>query len=295
MHARLYNEATLELSLWPRTPLLIKSGTATGLDPALPDMAFVRTRRMNDKGEAKDEIYIPGSSLRGVIRSHAERLVRSLDLQRACDLNRTACLGKVERADKLPGWDVYNRSCFACRLFGNTSLASRLRVGDFYSLSGAPLTDTRHGVAIDRVTGAVAQGPFLMETVTDGEFSGKLALRNFTLGQLGLLAAVLLDMDDELVPLGHAKSRGLGRVGVLFDRLEFRFPRDPEGQVRGVGALLQPYERLDYNLPKPENDAVTAPGQVERKRGFFVTETAGSDARGWLEEVVQFWVGQLND
>jgi CRISPR/Cas system CSM-associated protein Csm3 (group 7 of RAMP superfamily) len=308
MHGRLYNEATLELSLWPRTPLLIKSGTATGLDPALPDLAFVRTRRMNEKGEVKDEIYLPGSSLRGVIRSHAERLVRSIDWQRACDplkltqkadsaQYRAACLsqatlGKDERADKLSGIAAYNRSCFACRLFGNTGLASRLRVGDFYSLSGAPLTDTRHGVALDRVTGAVAQGPFLMETVTDGEFSGKLALRNFTLGQLGLLAAVLLDMDDELVPLGHAKSRGLGRVGVLFDRLEFRFPRNPEGQVRGVGAL---HHEGGYNLSAPEKDAVEAPGQVERKRGFFVTETAGGDARDWLEGVVSFWVEQLND
>ncbi|MGC8834577.1 MAG: hypothetical protein ACP5R4_11040 [Armatimonadota bacterium] len=30
-------------------------------------------------------------------------------------------------------------------------------------------SETRYGVAIDRVTGAVAQGPFELETVTDGQ------------------------------------------------------------------------------------------------------------------------------
>lgn len=311
MHGRLYNEATLELTLRPRTPLLIKSGTSSGLDPALPEMQFVRTHRRNTKGEVLEELYIPGSSLRGVIRSHAERLVRSIDPQKACDPLRLtqnedpsrssnflgaclspATLGKDVPVDRFSGQTAYKLSCFTCRLFGNTGIASRIRVGDLYPSDGAPLTDVRHGVAIDRVTGAVAQGPFLMETVTDGAFTGKIVLRNFTLGHLGLLAAALLDMDDGLVPLGHAKSRGLGRVALNFDRAEFRFLRDPGGMVQGIGAL---HQERDYTLPPPEKEVYQLPVEVHRARGFFVMVTEGSAAKDWLEEAVPFWVNQLND
>jgi len=72
MHGAFYNEAILDLSLKPHTPLLIKSGQPTEIDPTLPDMQFVRTRRP-DTGE--EVIYIPGSSLRGVVRSDVEQLV----------------------------------------------------------------------------------------------------------------------------------------------------------------------------------------------------------------------------
>ncbi len=288
MHGRLYNEATLELTLRPQTPLLIQSGEATGLDPSLPDMQFVRTRRPD--GEV---IYIPGSSFRGVLRSHAERLVRSVNENAACRVTEQNCLQKQNLKEaELDGQQAYTKSCYICRLFGNTGIAARLKVGDFYP-NGPLLTEVRHGVAIDRVTGAVAHGPFQMETVTDGEFSGVITLRNFTLGQLGLLAAALLDIGDGLVPLGHAKSRGLGRVNLTFRRVSFRFPRDPQGNVKGVGALAEDDVRQKYDLPPPEKDslALNVPSQPER--GFFVLTVEGDAAKDWLEEVVPFWTQQI--
>src|SRR5438067_979243 len=123
MHRLFLNEATLDLELRPSSPLLIKSGEAgeVSLDPLLPDMNFVRTRRP-DRGE---EVYVPGSSLRGVLRSHAERLLRSVRMDLACnplqfrsgdgprDL-RPCCISDSElrrktqkRADKLDGAEAY--------------------------------------------------------------------------------------------------------------------------------------------------------------------------------------------
>lgn len=288
MHGRLYNEAILELTLRPQTPLLIKSGEPTGLDPSLPDMQFVRTRRPD--GEV---IYIPGSSFRGVLRSHAERLIRSVNENAACRATEQNCLQKqnLKEAD-LDGQEVYTKSCYACRLFGNTGIAARVKVGDFYP-DGPLLTEVRHGVAIDRVTGAVAHGPFQMETVTDGEFSGVITLRNFTLGQLGLLAAALLDIGDGLVPLGHAKSRGLGRVNLTFRRVSFRFPRDPQGSVKGVGALADNDTRGKYELPSPNEDSMEINVTPQRERGFFALTIEGDAAKAWLESVVDFWTRQL--
>ena len=203
MHSRFYNEALFEVRLRPRTPLLIKAGGegAAAMDPTVPDMSFVRLRRP-DGGEM---LYIPGSSLRGVLRGHAERLLRSVRPDAAGDplahgegetsygLKR-ACRFK----DDVWGDEAYRKACHACRLFGATGLASRVRVSDLYP-DGPVLCDTRYGVAIDRVTGAVAHGPFELEIVTEGGFTGSVVLRNFTLGQFGLLAAALLDVADGLV------------------------------------------------------------------------------------------------
>jgi CRISPR-associated protein Csm3 len=317
MHGRLYNEAEFEIRLRPRTPLLIKSGAATGLDPTMPDMAFVRTRRMDAKGNAFEDVYMPGSSLRGVLRAHAESLLRSIDLRHACDPFRSkpeeesslncACLSEKaleghteKKMDKLSGAEAWRFSCYACRLFGNTGMASRLRVGDFYIEGADPLTEVRHGVAIDRITGAVAHGPFNLETVTDGEFRGTITLRNFTTGQLGLVAAALLDMSDGVVPIGHAKSRGLGRVELLFEKIAVRYPlnRDPQRKIKGIGALADQTTREVYRLPEAAQDQLDADPAFTRGRvGVFECLTLQSNdeaARTWLDGIVTTWIAQLD-
>ena len=76
MHKATFLEGTLHFSITPDGPILIKAGDTGGADPTLPDMEFVRTRR---RGSA--EVYLPGSSLKGVIRAHCERICRSLDVE----------------------------------------------------------------------------------------------------------------------------------------------------------------------------------------------------------------------
>src|SRR5438874_11312364 len=80
MFKRLVNTCDIRLGIQSTGPLLVRSGlpTTTG-----PDMTFVRTNR-----GGREEIYLPGSSLKGAIRSQAERIVRTiwgLDDPRACD------------------------------------------------------------------------------------------------------------------------------------------------------------------------------------------------------------------
>ncbi len=308
MLGKFYNEAILELAIKPRTPLLIKAGGEGGaaIDPTLPDMNFVRTHR-----NGRDEVYIPGSSLKGIIRSYAEKLVRSVvpDPLAICDPTDTRGTGRLRRAcgsdvelmhkltgkkdpTKLTGPEAFKISCYACRLFGNTALAGRVRVGDFYldSKDGEPLLERRYGVAIDRVTGAVAQGPFEMEILTEGTFYGTITIRNFTLGQLGLLAAALLDIGDGLVPIGFGKSKGLGRVELAFRSFRVRTLRDPEGELRGVGFWASEEDRKDYNLPPSEKERMTWDVPVSRERGFYEAFLKDDAAiRKLLEEVAGRW------
>src|SRR5690349_17578975 len=77
MHKATFLEGTLRLTIEPDGPILIKAGETSGADPTLPDMEFVRT----SVGMAGDlgRVYIPGASLKGVVRAQCERICRSLD------------------------------------------------------------------------------------------------------------------------------------------------------------------------------------------------------------------------
>jgi CRISPR-associated protein Csm3 len=297
MHGRLYNELSLEIAIMPQTPLLIKSGQKASIDPALPDMQFVRTRRRLPNGEVSEVVYIPGSSLRGVVRAHAERLLRTLDEKHACyvvEAKKFCLRQKGLKEDKEPADRLYRESCYACKLFGNTGVASRVQMSDLHPAVD-PLRESRFGVAIDRITGAVAVGPFDLEVVTDARFEGRIVLRNFTVGQLGLLSAALLDIADGLVALGHAKSRGLGRVCIEFTRAEFRFCKPPNDAILGVGELADQQLKQKYGLPDGDTLSVDGFQATQRDALYYQARSNDNDqVRGWLSDAAPRWVQEVS-
>jgi CRISPR/Cas system CSM-associated protein Csm3 (group 7 of RAMP superfamily) len=188
-------------------------------------------------------VYLPGPSLKGVIRSHCERIVRTVGEGRSCNpvVKEESCVGKQELKQEQDGVHVHKKSCFICQMFGNTVLAGRVRTKDAYPV-GDVRTEERNGVAIDRVFGSVAVGPFQMEVVTSGAFETTLTIRNFTIAQLGLLALALRDLKLGRVGVGFGKSRGLGHVTLEWGTLTLRYARPPEDRYRrivdGVARLL---------------------------------------------------------
>lgn len=282
MHKQLFNEAVLELGIRANGPLLIKAGETGGLDPTRPDMEWVRTN---------DQVVIPGSSLKGVLRAHSERIIRSLqagnaDGRGACDpLKRgESCSDRLER-QQLDGHAVYQQSCFVCRLFGNTSVASRVRFADALpttrqqsdaQLSNTQRTDEikieeRNGVAIDRVYGSVAVGPFNYEVVARGVFRTRILFKNFTLAQLAVVGLALRDLGEGRIGIGFGKSRGLGRVAVDWGQLTIRYPlanlrreQPPADTLLGAGELAGTAARNLYGLP--HNDRIALPGGARFER-----------------------------
>lgn len=293
MHKATFLEGTILLTITPAGPILIKAGETGAGDPTLPDMEFVRTQ---------GRVYIPGPSLKGVVRAHCERICRSLDgaeQQRARQARRRLLAadeplipladnplgdskeyrglddmqyssGRAIEAMKLAGDDrtavVYRRSSFVSQIFGHTSLAGRVRFADAYSADIGPGDiEERNGVAIDRIYGSVAVGPFNYETVVGGSFTTRIDLKNVTLAQLGLLGLALRDLAEGRVALGFGKSRGLGRVSVSFDRLSLRYPTcevaenelrllsgrrvAAAGELAGLGALCADGAYAAYALP----------------------------------------------
>lgn len=236
------NLITLTFKLTPTGPLLVKSGSEAGADPTLVDMNFVRTHR---SGFDQPTVFIPGSSLKGTLRSYTERILRTV-LGEGPGKCCNPFHHEAESYDRFCGKRLendpdtrkrYRESCPACRIFGNTVLGGRLSVSDAYppedALVQTNATEQRDGVAIDRILGSVAVGPFTLEVVTRGAFQATLLLENFELWQMGLLAIALRDLGTGLCPVGFGKTRGLGRVHVEFVSLEVAYPGRFERRVDG--------------------------------------------------------------
>lgn len=203
------------------------------------DMAFVWTRTASGP-----RYYLPGSSLRGVLRVAAERVVArwSPDWARAGDPFRCASgmwvdqQRQKEQASKPTSADIYAKAGPIERCFGHTSLRGRLTIADAYlerERDAAPVV--RDGVGISRSTGAAAENiKFQFEALTGGVFKTTLSLINYEHWQLGLLAHMLAALDDGAVRIGYGTHRGLGRIRVAVDDLRWRWYSAPIGIDDGV-------------------------------------------------------------
>lgn len=304
MFKRSLNRAVVRLKLTTVAPLLIKAGD-TGLDPARADLSCVRTHH----GRFGETVYIPGSSLKGVVRSAAEAMVRDEDSNRpgpvgvrgACDPldHKTSCGSGFGRRET-PSHEVHAKHCLACRTFGSTAMKGRVSIRDLFpwpadctELAGeigknaerANAVEGRHGVAIDRIAGSVKIGPFDMEVVPAGvDFYGDIALENYQAWQLGLLSAALNELDDGFAQLGSAKSRGLGVVKVTIEEILHEQPARSGDAPRGVGALVDSdATHKAYGLLR-ERDLPCAPGAPRGLSRRF--QVHGPEARQWLDEAL---------
>ena len=288
MHKRFVNHCTIDLSIIPDGPILIKSGKE-GADPTKPDMEFVETYHAGGSS-----IYLPGSSLKGAIRAHAERIVRTVGKETRTNSSlpwaNDPLNDKYEYLKDKSSSDIYKLSSFTDQIFGNTSIASRLRIEDAYPDKSIPLKlEERNGVAIDRVFGSVAVGPFNYQVCTSGQFRTKIHLKNFTLGQLGLIGLVLRDLNDGWFGLGFAKSRGLGTVEVKLNQAVVQYPgcilsedkqilavgsdkQWPHTYLLGAGEFLSPQEAQLYGFPTPDHQDTPVAAQ-EMDLGFGVQLT----------------------
>lgn len=284
MLKRMINSARIEMTIVPIDPLLVKSGQATvgGVD-----MAFVRTYRYGKK----EEPFVPGSSIKGMIRSYAEKICRSLrdnpvpvclpylkPGDESADEARQASCGlrfdkHKERNQKpsIPSPDIYSLSCPACRLFGCHSAIGRFAASDAYlaqDFKNNFVLEIRDGVAIDRFTGGAAKGAkYDLEVLTRGEFETVIDIRNFERWQLGLVGLILRDMEDGLVRLGFGKSRGLGRFRINVTRFDLvYYNRSPE-RFSGLGTLCLEEERNAYRF-FPESDAPSVDMPALQQKGL---------------------------
>lgn len=180
---------------------------------------------------------LPGSSLRGALRSHAEKIARSLTTLNCSDendfLNKcpacnphadtsiplTSCndLIRKNRREQHNSPEVaveYERSCLACQLFGNLYKGSRLYVSDGY-LATLPEIKIMDFLAIDRFTGGGKDGAkFDAVVLWKPLFTFRIFLENPQEWELGWLMLVLKDIKEGLVAIGFGKNKWFGNMEI---------------------------------------------------------------------------------
>lgn len=181
------------------TPLHIGSGV-TGESAALKPLL------KDDLGRP----YLPGSSLKGVLRHEAERLVRALAGENA------VC--RAPRAETMcPQWPRFGEFCPVCRTFGSPALFSTFHFGDLRAdvADAEAITSTalRCGVGVSRYRSAAAENLLYTTEVVSAApmvpFSGDIegdVPESEGNGPLALLLAAI----GALRMVGGGRSRGLG-------------------------------------------------------------------------------------
>ncbi|MBI2840796.1 MAG: CRISPR-associated RAMP protein [Acidobacteria bacterium] len=309
MLKRLVNNAVIKLTITPVDPLLIKSSQAT---VSGVNMSFVRTRHRGGLGEP----FIPGSSLKGVLRSYGEKICRTLRTQpvpvclpyvevgreKDVEKGQASCGLRFEKYKKdrklntLPTNEIYRHSCPACRLFGSHDYIGRLATSDAYLSTGSSAVfEVRDGVAIDRLTGGAAgSAKYDLEVLVRGTFSTTLEIQNFERWQLGMVALILRDMEQELIRIGSGGSRGLGRIKAAITEFQLGYYGRPVRSFSGVTALATQDECQLYGFhpERPTDIPLPSPDQQGLRHVYDIKETwkdlltpAVDDLVGYIETV----------
>ena len=275
MFQTLQNTIRISFTLKPDGPILVRAQTV-GLDPGVADMEFQRTHR-----NGCSTVFLAGSGLKGVIRSHAERLLRTRGLY-ACDPTLTrangdrkdvAC-GSLKKDDpkrknnrRMP----HDGQCSSCFTFGSLHLAGRFRVSDAFPVAGLDeetnLTEVRTGVGIDRRSQSAQRGVLYdSEVVVRGGFDVRIQGENYSLWQAALILSTLDDLHAGLVRVGACKARGMGSVQVEGLKVEMGFLDRAKDQLTGARRIIS--SEADYALPEP--DQIPAPKDGEPgEQGLF--------------------------
>lgn len=196
----------------------------SGKGDEFADSTFVKS---GDKG---DKFYIPGSSLRGALRSTVERIAYTLLEKNTCLLydksSHLTCVtvNPEVMKDKKSEAEIINilenNLCDTCRVFGSTHFASKVKITDLYPVNNNnPKGNIRFGVGIDRDTETASQGAlFEIQVLEKGHcFEFELIAENLSgTTEWGLLCIGLHEMMRDKANggafyIGAKSASGLGR------------------------------------------------------------------------------------
>ena len=256
---RLTNRYLLRAELVARTGFRV--GRGRDFTSALTDLPQLDLK--DEKGNRR--VLVPGSTWKGILRSGAERLLRAIEPRGACDPFHDPCVPELTSKQKkelvaLTRLEqvmearrrVQEHVCLACATFGAPGLASHVRTAD--CVLDASI-DVRDGVAMDRDRGRASDRlKYDFEVVEPGTpVHLEVHLENATPWQVGLVLAMVDDLDAGFVRVGGFGSRGLGWLEVRSREVQEQSLADVvarrPGQIhRGDDALAPFVQALDRIL-----------------------------------------------
>ncbi|NLZ52245.1 MAG: CRISPR-associated RAMP protein [Thermoanaerobacteraceae bacterium] len=219
-----YNKYIVKGILRTNTPLHIGAGEDS-FNPIQADKGVI----VDHNGKP----YIPGSSLKGVLRTNIEIMVNSgigsEDSSKSCLIVNNPCLTK-EQVDKIKNkykhddnkdlktaQEIYEEMCDVCKIFGSNYFASKLSIRDSTLKGEKAYIQKRDGVAIDRETGTAADNKkYDYEQVAAGaEFNFYMTVDNLDDELVDLFKLIINILASGELQLGGKTTYGLGRVQLI--------------------------------------------------------------------------------
>ncbi len=228
---------------------------------------LVPTRHLRSGPGENAPIVLPGSSVRGALRSRASRIARTILAARHASVNDWS------------NTNVHNQLAhdpdLVQRLFGSTERRGALTVLDTLASSNGSTRLITHNAG-DRWTGGVAEGTLYGEEVHDAEWKNivlELDLKalsnddNRRRAAWCLLGLVLAELAAGTLPLGSRGTRGLGQVEVTSITIT-------GGRSIGIGDQL-------FSAPSKGTGESVAEQVLGHLRTVNEEITAGPGANGW--------------
>jgi CRISPR/Cas system CSM-associated protein Csm3 (group 7 of RAMP superfamily) len=200
--------------------------------------------------DADGKPLLSGKSLRGALRSQAERIVRSLGLDCCDTLKPCPSIYKQK--------EVEEKLCPVCQVFGATGWQSPLHIHHFeYDEHEIRYSITQDFVAIDRFHGGGKQGAkFNASFYFRPKFKGFIELdQRLPNWGKGLLALVLRDLKEGDIKLGFGANKGYGGVKTITP-YNF-FTNDDIGKFKGE--FRAKFNITDQTHIAPNNAVKPAP------------------------------------
>ena len=235
---------------------------------------YVPARQMRTDTAQGERLVLPGSSVRGALRSRASRIARTILAARRAPVEDWS---DTDVHAQLAGDPVLVRD-----LFGSTEQHGALTVLDTLAVPGSSRLIPHN--AGDRWTGGVAGGALYGEEVHDAQW-GELTLElnpgsfspradvNRRRAAWCLLGLVLAELAAGALPLGSRGTRGLGQVEVTGIRVEGGPSLGVEdwalaapSQDGGAGAGLA--EQILDRLRSVNEDIAASPGAGDNWTGW---------------------------
>ncbi|MCA9655586.1 MAG: CRISPR-associated RAMP protein [Myxococcales bacterium] len=252
-----------------RTRTALRVGAAQGGAEDVADLPMLR--------DGRGLPFIPGASLKGVLRSTIESLVRAAENEPrgiwSCDPldddvahrhSRTAC-GAHERGKRAEADS--DRVCAVCRLLGSRTIASHVRISDamLRDHDGPSPIEIRDGVAIDRdLVTVYGNRKYQFEVVAAGtSFDLEVFVENPKDWLMGLLTIGWDQIAEGFSVLGGFGSRGLGRVEIDWE----------DGEVFTAESLLLGQAPTRWTPAELQT-------QREQWRAALAHQHGGSDVQG---------------
>ncbi|MFQ4138696.1 CRISPR-associated RAMP protein Csx7 [Nodosilinea sp. PGN35] len=238
-------KSRLELSgtLTTVTALRISQGRST--EPIGSDLPVVK--------DSLGRPLIPGSSFKGALRSRLESFVRGIDSELAIDPSELVGPTKMrwlkdqkklhENNDAALTAALLQKTDLVSQVFGSPWAAGKFQVRDLTVLPELWFGQyqERDGVSIDRDTETASDGKLYdFQVVPAGTpFEFKAVVENAEEWELGLLMVGLYQFENEMIPLGGGRSRGLGVVKLHLDEMMWVNPSNPQELIDYLRHLVE--------------------------------------------------------